>query len=489
MSYNDYKDLVKKAEENSFHVTSTNGGKHNVGSKHYLGLAIDVRTRDKSGKEIVDFMNLLRGEGLIVRDERVRPPRQKVWGGAHLHIEISSKKRSGINKETILKNGSKDEEAIKTLQNRLVKLGFLKPEDIDGEFGDITEKAVIAFQKFYKIEVDGEVGDETKAKLTEVLAAQLLNTAETNSAEQDYKIGEKAPQGLFIRSAPVVNELTKIAVLPMGQKIKKLSESTTPNWWQVSTNLQGSEMVGFVNSTFLVEIKNFVEPETVNRIAKVNLQRTGAVTRKIQAWAYALNEAGQPTRDSNFSASDKVKALTNIVKWLDVENVNHLRYKPLRVPTFCNIYAYDYCWLAGVYLPRVWWNSQALIDLAAGRNVQPIYDETVHEMNANSLFRWFKDFGAMFGWKRTASIDEMQTAANRGQVVIISAENKISNRSGHIVAVVPETDSQKAERSSGLVVKPLQSQAGRNNRQYQTDLWWVRLAATYREHGFWINAA
>lgn len=489
MNFKDFNDLVKIARGNNFDVTSTNGGRHNVGSKHFMGLAIDVRTKNKTARQILDFMNLLRDGGLVVRDERIKPPRQKVWGGPHLHIEISSNRTSAINHDTVLKKGSTNAEAVKTLQNRLVKLGFLKPKDIDGDFGDDTEKAVIAFQTLYKIEVDGEVGDETKKKLTEVLAAQSINTAETNPPEQNYRIGDKAPQGLFLRSEPIAKESTKIAVLPMGQKVKKLTESSTLNWWQVSTNLQDSEIVGFLNSTFLTTDKDFVEPKAVSGISKVHLQRDGAVTRKNTAWAYPLNEDGQPTRKLTASVSDKTKSLTDIIKWLDVEKTSHLRYQPNTIDTYCNIYAYDYCFLAGVFLPRVWWMPQALVDLAAGKKVKPIYGETVHEMNANSLFRWLKNFGPTFGWTRTASIDEMQTAANNGQIVIICAENRTPNRSGHIVMVVPETSSDKAVRTDGVVVKPLQSQAGRNNHKYQTDLWWVRLALTYREHGFWINAS
>ena len=176
MNFRDFNDLVKLAETNGFQVTSTTGGSHNRGSKHFLGLAIDVRTRDKTGKQITDFINIVRNEGLIVLDERNRPPGQKVWGGAHLHIEISSNRTSSINNNTVLKKNSKNEEAVKTLQNNLVKLGFLTPADVDGDFGDDTEKAVIAFQKAHHIGFDGKVGDETKKKMNEVLAAQLSNT-------------------------------------------------------------------------------------------------------------------------------------------------------------------------------------------------------------------------------------------------------------------------------------------------------------------------
>ena len=130
-----------------------------------------MRTRDKTAKQCTDFMTLLRGESLIVRDERTRPPGQRVWGGPHLHVEIQSNKKSAINKETVLKVGSKGE-AVKTLQNRLVKLGFLKVEDVDGNFGPVTKSAVVDFQKLYGIGADGVVGTETKVKIAAALARQ-----------------------------------------------------------------------------------------------------------------------------------------------------------------------------------------------------------------------------------------------------------------------------------------------------------------------------
>lgn len=86
--FKDYQDLSALAAENNFVVTSAKGGKHNIGSKHYRGLAIDVRTRDKTNAECEAFMQICRGFGLIVRDERREPVGQKVWTGAHLHIEI-----------------------------------------------------------------------------------------------------------------------------------------------------------------------------------------------------------------------------------------------------------------------------------------------------------------------------------------------------------------------------------------------------------------
>lgn len=86
----DWKDLKAFAEAEGFFVTSTIGGNHNKGSKHFLGLAIDVRTRDQSNEAIELFLRKCNVLGIRVRDERIRPTHQKVWSGAHLHLEIGT---------------------------------------------------------------------------------------------------------------------------------------------------------------------------------------------------------------------------------------------------------------------------------------------------------------------------------------------------------------------------------------------------------------
>jgi hypothetical protein len=302
-----------------------------------------------------------------------------------------------------------------------------------------------------------------------------------------YKVSDKASLGLFLRSEPVPKkEANKLAVLPMGQEVIKLADAEAAGWWNVSTTIDGTVVTGFVSSKFLTPVADFTPPPAIKGIKAVHLFSDQKVARSNERYPYALNEQGQPTRDGAASTADKAKQLIQIIKWLDVEN--KIRYSP-KVHTYCNIYAYDYCYLAGIFLPRVWWNSKALLDLKAGKSVTPVYGKTVDEINANSLFGWLKDFGPTFGWKRTFDLDEMQNAANSGQVVIICAPNKIPNKSGHICPVVPETAAQKAIRAGGKVTRPLQSQAGRNNHQYQTDAWWIRLSSTFREHGFWINAS
>ena len=87
-TFKNWEDLSKFAKHQGFTVTSTTGGKHNVGSKHGKGLAIDVRTRDKTSKQVEEFIKKARSAGIWVKDERTHPPGQKVWSGPHLHLEI-----------------------------------------------------------------------------------------------------------------------------------------------------------------------------------------------------------------------------------------------------------------------------------------------------------------------------------------------------------------------------------------------------------------
>ena len=81
-----YKAMVRLAHKHGLQVTSTTGGRHNKGSLHGRGRAIDVRTRGVSSRKLNAFMRDARKQGFQVIDERVRPP-GKVWSGPHLHVQ------------------------------------------------------------------------------------------------------------------------------------------------------------------------------------------------------------------------------------------------------------------------------------------------------------------------------------------------------------------------------------------------------------------
>jgi hypothetical protein len=213
--------------------------------------------------------------------------------------------------------------------------------------------------------------------------------------------------------------------------------------------------------------------------------RTDITRRRDGGRAYPLGEANRPGR-SDGKPENRVKSVLKMIKYLDSKNSLHQRYQPRQKTTYCNIYAHDFCYLAGVYLPRVWWTDKALLQIKDDVEVPVQYDKTVRELNANMLHDWFDDFGAMFGWKRVFDLDVLQAAANHGEVCIIVAQRKNLNHSGHITVVAPEHDGFSAARNAaGEVSRPLESQAGRMNHRFivKSTRWW--LGTNFRNHGFW----
>jgi hypothetical protein len=207
------------------------------------------------------------------------------------------------------------------------------------------------------------------------------------------------------------------------------------------------------------------------------------ITRNDGSKAYPLNEIGMPIGDGSPNSLGKV------IEFLNVEK--SLRYKPnivggKMVATYCNIYAFDYCNLAGGYLPRVWWGKDFIKAVEDGLAIETKYGVTVFEQNANSLYDWFCNFANQFGWIKQNDLFEAQDLANKGYIVIVVAAQKISSRAGHITAIVPETETHKAKNVNKTFV-PLQSQAGANNKSYFNDNWFT--ASHYRGWGVWAFKA
>ncbi len=307
---------------------------------------------------------------------------------------------------------------------------------------------------------------------------------------------------LRLRSEPKIPKADPtsnvIARLPDGQLVHRLAGKKGDEFFEVETSLNGAHHRGFAAARFLKPAKKagevpVVEPadvEPATGIVAVYMPRkAGSITRRADiAGAHSLNEPGQPKRTGE-TAAERCAELARIIDWLAVDKATHKRYQPRPGVTFCNIYAHDYCLLAGAYLPRVWWMPGAIERLAQGETVEPLYEKTIDEQRANDLFRWYRDFGPRFGWRQTGELTKLQDAANLGGLGIIVARRKIDGKSGHIVAVVPESDENKAKRdSAGRVIGPLQSQAGSVNFRYRasTNEWWK--GEQFADSAFWIHA-
>jgi hypothetical protein len=289
---------------------------------------------------------------------------------------------------------------------------------------------------------------------------------------------------LNVRSAPAIEQGNVIGKLGEGQRISATPTSSAA-WHQVSAGA----LQGFAASSFLrvasaaapvtAPLPGGVLPPAVHFPASPQSALTTTLGRHSPlAGATPRPRLAGETREA------RIEALHEFVTRLDV--ARSLRYSP-GAQTYCNIYAYDFCFLAGVYLPRVWWNSKALLSAVAGTPPEVIYDKTVHEMTANALHRWLGEWGDDYGWEPCPTMTNAQERANNGDVCLITAERMDPARSGHIVILMPENAAHAADRTPAGLHAPLQSQAGRVNKSYFTSRWFTDLVQ-FRASGFWAHA-
>lgn len=289
---------------------------------------------------------------------------------------------------------------------------------------------------------------------------------------------------LNLRSTPFIadgNILTRLA----NKEVVDVVDSTNPEWYKISCVNRKPVVDGYASSKYL-QLVNGTPANTVTSIKPVHLEPKSISRRNNHGgYAYPLSEPDMPRITA--ATANKADVMHQIVSYLAVDKSARYQREPGK--TYCNIYAYDYCYLTGAYLPRVWWTGKALIKLSQQQPVEPIYGVTVNEMNANSLYYWLNEWGDDFGWLRTYDADELQSKVNEGRTGIICGNNIKPSNSGHICCVIPEIEGITALRKSGKVVCPLTSQAGKSNFQLNTDpkfrdyQWWH--FSSIEHFGFW----
>ncbi|MCX7228199.1 MAG: hypothetical protein NTW15_04175 [Burkholderiales bacterium] len=306
---------------------------------------------------------------------------------------------------------------------------------------------------------------------------------------------------LRLRATPELTtpvQANVLAHLPAGQVVRPTGRKSRGRFIEVSTSLHGAAFRGYVAKKFLstgnpkatLSRDTAVGVPLASGVPAVYAPRLpGSITKRSAfANALSLNEPKQPTRAG--STPDELRAsIKLILDWLDPGDSSHARYWPRDSLTFCNVYAHDYCFLANVYLPRVWWKPKALMAIARGEKVEPLLGTTIEEQRANQLFSWLDEFGVEFGWRRASNLTELQTEVNQGAVGVVVARRAESARPGHVSVVVAETDEWRAKRDqSGAVTHVLQSQAGSKNFKYGTVArnWW--LGAQFADFAFWLHA-
>lgn len=296
---------------------------------------------------------------------------------------------------------------------------------------------------------------------------------------------------LNLRAAPTTLGNEPLLALPQGALVDVLGTST-PGWVRVRSSSANHDLYGYVARRYLGEPTaeaHVLAALEVPPVPPAHLSRSNPNATRASATgrAYALYEARMPSLRADGAAAEKCADLAAIADWLQVESsARYRRGDP--GPTCCNIYAADYCYLAGAYLPRVWWTAKALAAIVAGNTPPVAYDQTVREMRADDLYQWLNDFGAQFGWRRVVGASALQEAANCGGIGLVCADRDEQDQPGHITVVVPEDGIHLATHDErGGVLQPLQSQAGGDNYRYGSagENWW--LGKQFRAHGFFVH--
>lgn len=308
------------------------------------------------------------------------------------------------------------------------------------------------------------------------------------------------PLQLNLRSTPQVTPANLLAALAQGTEVELRGPAAAEAWVTVRVLLDGVVREGVVAERYLEPLaprprarggaRSRAAPAAEAVLpalpaAHLQADRPDSSRTRDGGRAYPLGEAGRPARDGRDAAS-RAAGLARIVDYLDAARTEHLRYQPRAGMSFCNIYAADYAYLAGAYLPRVWWTDSALRRLTLGEPVEVVYGRTVRELNANALYDWLDEHGSAFGWVRELDLSLLQAAANAGEVCIIVAKRRDLNGSGHISAVVPEQEGAEARHTAdGEVLRPLESQAGVRNatRAVPASAWWA--AERFQSFAFW----
>lgn len=147
-----------------------------------------------------------------------RPDYENVESGADLPMEPELGDR-------LLVNGCVGED-VRELQRRLIDLGYdCGSYGADGEFGDCTELALMAFQQNHGCEADGEYGPETHAALNAALEAW-------NQTAQNPKGVEISGGQCWIRAEPhTVGE--KLGVAKQDSVHPYAGETSAEGWLRI----------------------------------------------------------------------------------------------------------------------------------------------------------------------------------------------------------------------------------------------------------------
>ena len=106
-------------------------------------------------------------------------------------------------------------DSVKRVQELLSRYGYLSQENVTGYFGEITQDAVVSFQKNNQLSADGSVGVKTMAKLTDSSGAAVKKGASGKSGSAGSG-GQGKKQESSQAVSGSVQELIQVAASKVG---------------------------------------------------------------------------------------------------------------------------------------------------------------------------------------------------------------------------------------------------------------------------------
>lgn len=123
---------------------------------------------------------------------------------------------------------------VKTLQSYLSQLKYYTRQ-VDGVFGEYTEKAVKLFQKDYKLKEDGWFAQLTCNKLTQVVASKNLTTTTSTSSSSATKTSTTYTPEYAKQTSATLTLLPEVVVLPVSE-LDEATNTKTVTGGSISTD-------------------------------------------------------------------------------------------------------------------------------------------------------------------------------------------------------------------------------------------------------------
>ena len=198
---------------------------------------------------------------------------------------------------------------VKDMQTKLIACGFsCGKSGADGDFGEDTDKAVREFQKKYGLEVDGQFGKKSSAKLNEIYGAK---TPEKNEAKKTtVKKSAKSKANVEAGQKYINSTYSSVVIMVNGRRLVVdgvyggESRNATVASWKVIANKKYSANLTTSNVNFF---------EACKAIAKQMFVKSGDVADEVYLLKFVLAGFGYFTGEMNNTFDADLKAA--VKKW------------------------------------------------------------------------------------------------------------------------------------------------------------------------------